>query len=122
MAKGAKKIICLISSLIIILSHCNVYHAEALPEVLSGTSTIADIVLTYMAISGCAVTNSDWIQTLTDSLGSQFGTIDSFVSQGYLVQNADGLWEPVQALGDAIEQTSAYSELGLGDIFNVTSQ
>ena len=122
MAKGAKRIICLFSSLIIIFSHCNIYHAEALPDLLSGSTTIADIVLTYMATAGCAVTNTDWINTLTSSLGSQFGTIESFVNQGYLVQNVDGVWEPVQALGDAIEQTAAYSDLGLGDIFNISAQ
>ena len=111
MAKIPKQIICLATAAAIICAHVTVVHAEALPNVLSGSSTVADIVMSYYAMSGAAVANTDWINTLYDSLGSNLGTIQSFAENGYLVTNPDGTWYATQALEQAIENAPAYQSL-----------
>lgn len=96
-------------------------RAEALPDVLGATASVADCVMSYMASAGAAIANTDWINTLYNSLGPSFGTVESFAEQGMLVLNDSGVWEPVAELTTAIENTSAYASLGLGDIFNVSA-
>ena len=123
MAKKGKRIICLILSCYLMFFSCPKIHAnESVATVLESTATIADIVMSYYYISGSAVADVDWINILYDSLGSSFGTLSDFVTNGYLVQNAEGYFEPVQAFENAIEQTAAYADLGLSDIFNVSAQ
>ena len=122
MAKRAKRIACFsLCSLILCMNFLSV-KAEALPEVMSGSTTLADNIMTYYALSGSAVANSDWINTLYSSYGSSFGTIEELAQEGYLVLNDAGMWEPVQELGQMIEQAPAYSSLGLNDMFNVSAQ
>lgn len=122
MARKTKKMICLAYSLLFIFSHAMVTRSEALPEVMEGTATLADNIMTYYALSGSAVANSDWINTLYSSYGSSFGTIEELAQEGYLVLNDAGMWEPVQELGQMIEQAPAYSSLGLNEMFNVSAQ
>ena len=122
MAKIPKRIICLATIAVILCAHVPIARAEALPNVLSGSSTVADIVMSYYAMGGAAVANTDWINTLYDSLGSNLGTIQSFAENGYLVTNPDGTWYATQALEQAIENAPAYQSLGLDEIFNVSAQ
>ena len=42
---------------------------------MSGSTTLADNIMTYYALSGSAVANTDWI-ILYNSYGSSFGTIE----------------------------------------------
>lgn len=122
MAKRSKSIICLsLCSLLLCLNFITA-KAEALPDVMSGSTTLADNIMTYYALSGSAVANSDWINTLYSSYGSSFGTIEELADQGYLVLNDSGFWEPVQELGQMIEQAPAYSSLGLNEMFNVSAE
>lgn len=122
MARIPKKIICLATAAVIICAHVPVAHAEALPNVLEGSATLADNIMSYYALSGSAVANTDWINTLYDSYGSSFGTIYDFAENGMLTLNSDGTWQATTALETAIENAPAYQSLGLDQIFNVSAQ
>ena len=122
MAKIPKRIICLATAAVIICAHVPVAHAEALPNVLEGSATLADNIMSYYALSGSAVANTEWINTLYDSYGSSFGTIYDFAENGMLTLNNDGTWQATTALETAIENAPAYQSLGLDQIFNVSSQ
>lgn len=122
MAKGrGKKSIALLFAMTMFVASPIRARAEALPDVLGATASVADCVMSYMASAGAAIANTDWINTLYNSLGPSFGTVESFAEQGMLVLNDSGAWEPVAELTTAIENTSAYASLGLGDIFNVSA-
>ena len=121
MAKRKKQIACLFLSCYLIASNFCIAKAEALPDVMSGSNTIADIVLSYYAQAGAAISNLEWINALRNDLGESFGTIEQLAQQGYMVLNDAGNWEPVQALETAIENTGAYTSLGLDQVFNVSS-
>ena len=122
MAKIPKRIICLVTASVIICAHVPVAHAEALPNVLEGSATLADNIMSYYALSGSAVANTEYINTLYDSYGSSFGTIYDFAENGMLTVNNDGTWQATTALETAIENAPAYQSLGLDQIFNVSSQ
>lgn len=122
MARKAKRVICLAISLFLCSCNILVTKAEALPEVLSGSTTLADNIMSYYALSGSAVANTDWINTLYNSYGTSFGTVEEFAQQGYLVLNDAGMWEPTQQLGQMIEQAPAYTSLGLNEMFNVSAE
>lgn len=122
MAKGrGKKSIAFLFAMTLFVASPIRARAEALPDVLGATASVADCVMSYMASAGAAIANTDWIDTLYNSLGPSFGTVESFAEQGMLVLNDSGAWEPVAELTTAIENTSAYASLGLGDIFNVSA-
>lgn len=122
MAKGrGKKSIAFLFAMTLFVASPIRARAEALPDVLGATASVADCVMSYMASAGAAIANTDWINTLYNSLGPSFGTVESFAEQGMLVLNDSGAWEPVAELTTAIENTSAYASLGLGDIFNVSA-
>lgn len=118
--RGKKSIAFLFAMTLFVVSPIRA-RAEALPDVLGATASVADCVMSYMASAGAAIANTDWINTLYNSLGPSFGTVESFAEQGMLVLNDSGAWEPVAELTTAIENTSAYASLGLGDIFNVSA-
>lgn len=122
MARRSKVIFCLLLAFLYVVVNICPLSAEALPDVMSGSTTLADNIMTYYALSGSAVANSDWINTLYSSYGSSFGTIEELAEQGYLVLNDSGFWEPVQELGQMIEQAPAYSSLGLNEMFNVSAE
>lgn len=125
-ARKTKRIICILVCCVLVMAHMGTSRkvkAEALPEVASGSTTIADIVLTYYSTVGAGISNVEVINKLSQDLGTNFGTIESFAEQGMLVQNeSTGAWEPVSELVTAIENTSAYQSLGLDQIFNVSAQ
>lgn len=122
MARRSKVVFCLLLAFLYVVVNICPLRAEALPDVMSGSTTLADNIMTYYALSGSAVANSDWINTLYSSYGSSFGTIEDLASQGYLVLNDAGFWEPVQDLGQMIEQAPAYSSLGLNEMFNISAE
>ena len=122
MARRSKVIFGLLLAFLYVVVNVCPLRAEALPDVMSGSTTLADNIMTYYALSGSAVANSDWINTLYSSYGSSFGTIEELAQQGYLVLNDSGFWEPVQELGQMIEQAPAYSSLGLNEMFNVSAE
>lgn len=93
-------------------------NAEAV-EVLESSATIADCVMTYYAMTGSAVANTTWINTLYDSLGSSFGTLADFANNG-LMFFEDGVWKPAAELAQNIASTDAYTGLGLDTVFNVS--
>lgn len=122
MEKVRKKIVCFFLASFLIISNFTILKAEALPDVMSGSTTLADNIMTYYALSGSAVANTEWINELYSSYGSSFGTIEQLADQGYLVMNDAGFWEPVQQLGEMIQQAPAYSSLGLNEMFNVSAE
>ena len=122
MARRSKVVFCLLLAFLYVVVNICPLRAEALPDVMSGSTTLADNIMTYYALSGSAVANTDWINTLYSSYGSSFGTIEELANQGYLVLNDAGMWEPVQELTQMIEQAPAYSSLGLNEIFNVSAE
>lgn len=122
MAKRAKKIVCFSICIIILCMNFIPVKAEALPEILCGNSTIADTVMSMYAMSGAAVGNSEWINTLYDSLGSSFGTLYDLAENGMLTVNADGTWSATTELTDAIANSSAYTSLGLDQVFNISAE
>lgn len=123
MAGRAKKRIVLLFSFLYVLGGSLSVKAEALPEIMSGSTTLADNIMSYYALSGSAVANTDWINTLYNSYGTSFGTVEELANQGYLVFNeSTGVWEGTQQLGQMIEQAPAYTSLGLNEMFNVSAQ
>lgn len=122
MARRSKVVFCLLLAFLYVVVNICPLRAEALPDVMSGSTTLADNIMTYYALSGSAVANTDWINTLYNSYGSSFGTIEELAEQGYLVLNDAGNWEPVEQLGQMIEQAPAYSSLGLNEVFNVSAE
>ena len=89
---------------------------------MSGSSTVADCVMSYYAMSGSAVANSDFINTLYNDLGSDFGTVYDLAENGMLTLNQDGTWQATSELTQAIENTSAYTSLGLDQVFNISAE
>lgn len=123
MAGKAKKGIVLLFSFFYVVGGSFSVKAEALPEIMSGSTTLADNIMSYYALSGSAVANTDWINTLYNSYGTNFGTVEELANQGYLVFNESaGVWEGTQQLGQMIEQAPAYTSLGLNEMFNVSAQ
>lgn len=122
MENKAKRIGCLFLACFLVFSKSFYVKAEALPDVVSGSSTLADCIMSYYAMVGCAVANNDWITSLYGAFGETFGTVEELAQQGYLVLNeTTGNWEPVQELGERISNVPAYESLGLNDIFKVSS-
>ena len=122
MARRSKVVFSLLLAFLYVVVNICPLRAEALPDVMSGSTTLADNIMTYYALSGSAVANTDWINTLYNSYGSSFGTIEELAQEGYLVLNDAGMWEPVQELGQMIEQAPAYSSLGLNEMFNISAE
>ena len=87
MARRSKVVFCLLLAFLYVVVNICPLRAEALPDVMSGSTTLADNIMTYYALSGSAVANTDWINTLYSSYGSSFGTIEDLANQGYLVLN-----------------------------------
>lgn len=122
MARKSKRIMCLLFSLFMIVLNVRVARAEAVPDILYGSATVADCVMSYYAMAGAGIANTTWINTLYDSLGSSFGTVYDFAENGMLTINADGTWQATTALTEAIENSSAYTSLGLDTAFNISAE
>lgn len=109
---------CLIAVLVIATIAGAVFSAPVAVYALSAgglKSTIASIIISLLLQTGVAPTNTSWINTLNSSYGY---TIETAISEGLLTESAGTLIDT--GLSSAIENASAYTELGLGDIFTTT--
>lgn len=79
-------------------------------------STIASIIISLFLQCGAAPVNTNYLAALNSSYGY---TIETAISEGLLTETAGGLVD--SGLASAIEGASAYTELGLADIFTTTS-
>lgn len=79
-------------------------------------STIASIIISLMLQAGVAPTNTSWLTSLNSSYGY---TIETAISEGLLTESAGTLIDT--GLSSAIESATAYTELGLSDIFTTTA-
>lgn len=122
MARRSKVVFCLLLAFLYVVVNICPLRAEALPEVMSGSTTLADNIMSYFALSGSAVANSEWINTLYSAYGTDFGTIEELANQGYLVLNDSGVWEATETLVSNIQQQDAYYSLLLTDMFNVSAE
>lgn len=120
--KRFRKITCYICLCFLLASNTLIVNAEALPSVLAGDATVADAVMSYYAMSGAAVANTDWINSLYDSLGSSFGTVYDFAENGMLTLNQDGTWYATSELTQAVQDAAAYTNLGLNEVFNISAE
>lgn len=78
-------------------------------------STIASIIMSLFLQTGVAPVNQTWVNTLNASYGY---TIETAISEGLLTETASGLIDT--GLASSIESATAYSELGLSEIFTTT--
>lgn len=83
-------------------------------------TTIASIIVSLLMQTGTAPINESWVTTLNTAYGveSTFGTVEDMISSGLLTETAEGLID--SGLSSAIESSTAYSTLGLGDLFTTT--
>lgn len=110
----------IIISLIICSIKCNYDNVYALSAGGLKT-TIASIIVSLMVEAGVAPVNQSWLNTLNSSYGveSSIGTLENAIQNGLLTETASGLVDT--GLSSAIESSSAYSELGIGEIFSTTN-
>lgn len=78
-------------------------------------STIASIILSLMLQAGVAPVNQSYLTALNTSYGY---TIETAISEGLLTESAGTLVDT--GLSSAIESASAYTDLGLSEIFTTT--
>ena len=85
-------------------------------------STIASIVISLMLQAGVAPVNNTWVNTLNNAYGveSSIGTIQDCITNGLLTETAEGLMDT--GLSSAISSSSAYTQLGLDEIFITTAE
>lgn len=79
-------------------------------------STIASIILSLMLQAGVAPVNQSYLTALNTSYGY---TIETAISEGLLTESAGTLVDT--GLSSAIESASAYTDLGLSEIFTTTA-
>lgn len=109
---------CLIAVLVIATIAGAVLSAPVAVYALSAgglKSTIASIIISLLLQTGVAPTNTSWLNALNSSYGY---TIETAISEGLLTESAGTLIDT--GLSSAIESASAYTDLGLGDIFTTT--
>lgn len=84
-------------------------------------TTIASIIVSLMVQAGAAPVSTTFLDTLDASYGieSSIGTIEDCITSGLLTESGGTLVDT--GLSTAIESASAYSDLGLGDIFATTA-
>lgn len=78
-------------------------------------STIASIIISLMLQAGVAPVNQSYLTALNTSYGY---TIETAISEGLLTESAGTLVDT--GLSSAIESASAYTDLGLSEIFTTT--
>lgn len=78
-------------------------------------STIASIIISLMLQAGVAPVNQSYLTALNTSYGY---TIETAISEGLLTETAGTLVDT--GLSSAIESASAYTDLGLSEIFTTT--
>lgn len=78
-------------------------------------SSIASLIISLFLQCGVAPVNTNYLAALNSSYGY---TIETAISEGLLTETASGLVDT--GLSSAIEGASAYTELGLADIFTTT--
>lgn len=118
---GARRIISVCIICVIVLSTCAgvVLTTPVVVYAISAggiKSTIASIIISLLLQTGVAPTNTQWLNTLNNSYSI---TIEESISQGLLTETAEGLVD--SGLANYISNASAYSELGLSDIFTTTA-
>lgn len=79
-------------------------------------STIASIILSLMLQAGVAPVNQSYLTALNTSYGY---TIETAISEGLLTESAGTLVDT--GLSSAIESATAYTDLGLSEIFTTTA-
>lgn len=79
-------------------------------------STIASIIISLMLQAGVAPVNQSYLTALNTSYGY---TIETAISEGLLTESAGTLVDT--GLSSAIESASAYTDLGLSEIFTTTA-
>lgn len=82
--------------------------------------TIASLIISLLLQTGVAPTNQTWINNLNSAYGveSSIGTIEDMISNGLLTETANGLVDT--GLSQAIQSQSAWTDLGLNEIFQTT--
>lgn len=83
-------------------------------------TTIASVIISLMLQTGVAPVNQAWLTKLNNAYGveSPIGTIQDCINQGLLTQSGNTLIDT--GLSSAIEASSAYTDLGLSDIFTTS--
>lgn len=84
-------------------------------------STIASIIISLMLECGVAPVNNNWVTNLNNAYGieSSIGTIQDAINSGLLIESGGTLID--NGLADAIASNSAYTSLGLSDIFTTSA-
>lgn len=118
---GARRIISVCIICVIVLSMCAgvVLTTPVVVYAISAggiKSTIASIIISLLLQAGVAPTNNQWLNTLNNSYSI---TIEESISQGLLTETAEGLVD--SGLANYISNASAYTDLGLSDIFTTTA-
>lgn len=118
---GARRIISVCIICVIVLSTCAgvVLTTPVVVYAISAggiKSTIASIIISLLLQTGVAPTNTQWLNTLNNSYSI---TIEESISQGLLTETAEGLVD--SGLANYISNASAYTDLGLSDIFTTTA-
>lgn len=88
---------------------------------LSGLrGTIASLIISLLLQTGVAPTNQSWLNQLNNAYGveSSIGTIEDMISNGLLTESGGSLIDT--GLSQAIQNESAWNDLGLDDIFSTT--
>lgn len=84
-------------------------------------TTIASLILSLVLSTGAAPVNDAWLTSLNNAYGvtSTIGTIGDAIDSGLLIESSGALID--NGLAAAIEAESAYTELGLAELFTTTA-
>lgn len=80
-------------------------------------STIASLIISLLLQTGAAPVNQSYVDALNTSYGY---TIESAINDGLLTQTSEGLID--SGLSSSIASSSAYTDLGLEQIFTTTAE
>lgn len=84
-------------------------------------TTIASVIMSLLLQTGTAPVNQSYIDAINTSYGveSSIGTVQDMITNGLLTESGGTLVDT--GLSQAIESASAYTELGLDDLFSTTA-
>lgn len=84
-------------------------------------TTIASLILSLVLSTGAAPVNDAWLTSLNNAYGvtSTIGTIGDAIDSGLLIESSGALID--NGLAAAIEAETAYTELGLAELFTTTA-
>lgn len=82
--------------------------------------TIASLIISLLLQTGVAPTNQTWINQINQAYGveSSIGTIENMINNGLLTESGGQLIDT--GLSQAIQNQSAWNDLGLDDLFTTT--